>query len=113
MSLVEDIRKVFGMFAPVGGWPDEWDDWTEEEQAAYYDAHSPLNIEPPKMTQEQIEEALDKMQQTADQIAAYLRDNIAPYMEQEIIPAAQEFVNRVKPFVDCLRESGDIIETKD
>ena len=54
-NLAGQIKQVFSLFEPVGGWPEGADDWTKEEQQDYYDMHSLLNAKPPPLTREQFD----------------------------------------------------------
>ena len=73
-KIAEQIKAVFSVLDPIGGWPEGADDWTEEECDDYYDEHSPLNIKPPPLTKEQFDKRLDERQETNDRVMEWLAE---------------------------------------
>jgi len=71
-SLADDLRKAFSIIGPVGGWPEGYETWTEEEQDDYYSAHSLLNVKMPPLTREQFNKRIDEMQETSDRVMEWL-----------------------------------------
>jgi hypothetical protein len=75
-SLAGQIKNVFSIIEPVGGWPEGYGDWTEEEQDEYYSEHSLLNVKTPPPTQEQFDKYLAEMQETSGKIMEWLEASI-------------------------------------
>ena len=71
-KVADDIRKIFAVLDPVGGWPGGSEDWTEEEQDAYYGEHNVLNVNPPSLTQEEIERRMAEMEKVNATIMEWL-----------------------------------------
>jgi len=71
-ELVEAIEKVFALLEMQGGYPDEWERWTEEEQDIYYAEHSLLNVKPPPRTHAELDSHKAALKKTANSISDWL-----------------------------------------